>query len=523
MPMLFGPDGRPLPAPPRREMTRRVAQPTLTGWRRAQQWASVVSELDPARLRSILHSVASGAWTPDFCELAEEMEERDAHYRGVLQQRKLAVAGAPIGVVAASDEAADAEIADDVRERLVQGRGFHDLLISLLDAVAKGLAVVEIVWAARDGRWQPAGYHRVDPRWLVMSDVDGSTPLLIRDREADVQASARAARAASGQGWQQPADPLDEGKFLIHAHRGKSGLPMRGGLAYAVAGLWLLKSTSIRDWWSYGELFGLPTRIGRYGPTATDADIRTLEDAIAALASDAGCTIPEGMDIDLHMPSGGGSSTGPALFQGMADWIDRQVSKAVIGQTMTADDGSSRSQAEVHADVRDDIVRDDARQVCGTLSDQLVAWYCGLNHPPRPAGPPRIELPRPPEAIDLPSIVQAAQAGLRVPTSWLYERLGIPVPGDADEVLTGRPGPAPPPELHAADPDEAAAERALAGMTRAGAISDELAGIARAALAGADDADAFLDAAADAGIPEELAEDLALRRFMARVDADRRG
>ena len=524
MPTLYGPDGRPLSAPPKRELTRRAAQPTLTGWRRAQQWSSVVSALDPARLRAIFHSLAAGAWTPDFFELAEEIEERDLHYRGVLQQRKLAVAGAPIGVVPASDEAADVEIADDVRERVVQGPGFHDLLLDLLDALAKGVACVEVVWSMHGGRWQPAAYHRVDPRWLVFSDVDGATPLLVRDRAAD--ADTRAAASGWGGGWMQQADPLEPGKFIFHAHKGKSGLPTRGGLAYSVASMWLLKSIAVRDWWSYAELFGLPVRVGKYGQNATDDDIRTLEDAIAALASDAGCAIPETMNIELHLPAGG-SASGSPLFQGQADWIDRQVSKAVVGQTMTADDGSSRSQAEVHADVRDDLVRDDARQLCGTLSDQLVAGYCALNYAPRAAGPPRIELPQPPEAIDLPAIVQAATAGLRVPTAWLYERLGIPVPGDGDEVLAGRPAPAPPPELHAAapeeaavDPEEDAAERALAGMTRAGAISEELAGIVRAALAGADDPEDFLDAAADAGVPEALAEDLALRRFMARVDAD---
>lgn len=511
--MLYGPDGRPLPAPPKRELTRRVAQPTLTGWRRAQQWASVVSALDPARLRSILRSVASGAWTPDFLELAEEIEERDLHFRGVLQQRRLAVAGAPIGVVAASDEAADVEIADDVRERVVQGAGFHDMVLDLLDALAKGLACVEVVWSAASGRWQPASYHRVDPRWLVMSDVDGSTPLLVRDRAADVQTSAR---AAVGGGWSQaPADPLAPGKFIVHTHRGKSGIPLRGGLAFSVASMYVLKSAAVRDWWSYSELFGIPTRIGRYGPTATDDDIRTLEDAISALASDAGCSIPEGMEIDLHMPSGSGSSSGPPMFQMMVDWVDRQVSKAVVGQTMTADDGSSRSQAEVHADVRDDIVRDDARHVCGTLSDQLVAWYCALNYPPRPAGPPRIELPQPPEAIDLPSIVQAATAGLRVPAAWLYERLGIPPPADGDEVLAGRPRP----ELHAAD--EAAAERALAGMGRgADAVSADLADAVSEMLDGAADADEFLAAAGAAGIPETLARDMALLRFGARVDGE---
>ena len=526
--MLYGPDGRPLPAPPARELTRRAAQPTHTGWRRAQQWRSVVTTLEPARLRHIYHALAQGTWTPDFFELAEEIEERDLHYRGVLQQRKLRAAGAPIDVVTASDAAADRAIADEVREQVLQGPGFHDLLLDLLDALGKGVACVEIVWR-RDGqrRWAPAAYHRVDPRWLVFRDDDGETPLLMRDRISDAGEARPVSATAAGYGWSGwtlPADELTPGKFVCHRHRAKSGVPTRGGLAYSVASMYLLKSTAVRDWWAYSELFGLPIRIGKYGRGATDDEIRTLEDAIAALAADAGCTIPESMDISLEMPTSGGGAAGPLLFIGQADWCDRQVSKAVVGQTMTTDDGSSRSQAEVHAEVRDDLVADDVRQLCQTVTEGVVAWYCRLNHAPRRAGWPRIELPQPPERIDLPAIVQAANAGLRVPTAWLYDRLGIPAPQGDEEVLAGRPAgqpePPPAPELHAGDPAMAAAERELAEMTRTGAIAEELAGVVRAALAGADDADAFLDAAVDAGVPEALAEDLALRRFMARADAD---
>ena len=40
---------------------------------------------------------------------------------------------------------------------------------------------------------------------------------------------------------------------------------------------------------------------------------------------------------------------------------------------MTADAGSSRSQAEVHLAVREDLVRDDVRQLAATLSETLVA------------------------------------------------------------------------------------------------------------------------------------------------------
>ena len=525
--MLYGPDGRPLPAPPTRELTRRVAQPTHTGWRRAQQWRSVVTTLEPVRLRNIFHALAQGTWTPDFFELAEEIEERDLHYFGVLQQRKLKAAGAAIEVVAASDDEADQEIAADVREQVLQGPRFHQLLLDLLDALGKGVALVEVVWM-REGarRWLPAGYHRVDPRWLVFRDDDGETPLLLRDRW-DAAAGRMPKAAATGYGWSgwtMPADELAPGKFVYHRHRAKSGLATRGGLAYSVAAMFLLKSTAVRDWWSYGELFGLPSRIGKYGPTATDEDVRILEDAIAALASDAGCVIPESMDIGLEMPTSGGGSAGPLLFAGQAKWCDEQTSKAVVGQTMTADDGSSRAQAEVHADVRDDLVRDDVRQLCETVTDGLVHWYCRLNHPPRPAGWPRVELPPPREEIDLDRVFEAADRGMRVPVAWLHDRLGVPMPEGDEPVLAGRPAgrtePAPAPELHAADPAMAAAERELAELTRTGAVAEELAGIVRAALRGADNADAFLDVAIDAGVPEELAEDLALRRFMTRVEAD---
>ena len=509
-PMLYDAGGRPLRPPAARDLVRRVAQPTPLGWRRSQQWRSVVGTLNPAQLRAILDAVARGDWCPDFFELAEQMEERDLHYRGVMQQRRLAAAGEPMDVVPASDAAADRKLADEVREQVVEGAGFHALLVNLLDALGKGVACAEVVWSRRGGRWRPASYHRIDPRWLVFGD-DGEPMLVGGD-------GARQPAPAAG-GWTMPAERLEPLKFVYHAHKGKCGLDARGGLSYACVAMFLLKSVAARDWWAFGEVFGLPWRVGRYGQNATDEDIRTLQEAILALAADAGCVIPDSMAIELvSAPSGSGASSSDGLFRGRADWCDSQVSKAVVGQTMTADAGSSRAQAEVHADVRDDFIKDDVRQLCDTLSDQLVAWYCALNHAPRPAGWPRVRLPAPPEEIDLEGITSAIDAGLRVPAAWLRGRLGIPDPQPGEELVEApaapeRPGPRNP-ALHAAD-------AALAGLP-AGAIAEDLAGPVRAALAAAADADEFLLTAAAAALPDELAEDLALRRFRARVDAGSR-
>lgn len=520
-PRIYGPDGRPA-ALPRRDLARRTAPPAQTGFRRPQQWHSVVAGLTPGRLRAIYQAISTGAWCPDFFELAEEIEERDLHYRGVLQQRRLRSAGAPIDVAAASAAAADRALADEVRERVVQGPEWHGLLLSILDALGKGVSCVEIVWRYRGGRWEPGACHRIDPRWLVWDDADGETPLLMRDR-GDAPAGARRGLADPAAGaFRARADPLAPGKFIYHAHRSKSGLPTRGGLAFSVATMYLLKSVAVRDWWAFAELYGVPVRVGKYGPTATEADVRTLVDALAALAADAGAAIPESMSIDVLSAAGGGEGGSRGLFGAQADWCDAQVSKAVVGQTMTADDGSSRAQAEVHADVRDDLVRDDVRQVCETLSRTLVRWYCELNHRVRPAGWPRLVLPPPPADLDVPAIVSAVSAGLRVPAAWLRERLGIPEPKAGEEVLTGMPAGADPagadgPATHA---DRRAGLVLAAAEEAADRGLDGLLEPLRQALAGAETPAAFVAAAEAAGAPPALAADVARQAFEARVDAE---
>ena len=524
-PRILGPDGRPVPLP-QRELTQRAAAPSRVGFRRAQQWQSVVSTLTPDRLRSIFWAVANGTWCPDYFELAEEIEERDLHYRGVLQQRRLRSAGAPIDVVAASDDPADQDLADEVQERVVEGPGWHGMLLDVLDAIGKGVSCLEIVWRQHGGRWEPASYHRVDPRWLVWDDADGSTPLLIREWN---QPAVRSLRMAAG-GVNRPgafrsrADPLTPGKFLYHAHRAKSGLPTRGGLAFSVSAMYLLKSVAIRDWWAYAELFGIPIRVGKYGQTATTEDIRTLGDAISALAADAGAVIPDSMQIDVEAASSAGGGASRSLFGAQAAWCDAQISKAVVGQTMTTDDGSSRSQAEVHADVRDDLVRDDVRQVCATLSQSVVQWYCELNHPPRPSGWPRVELPQPHKDLDVTGILAAVDHGLPVPAMWLRDRLGIPHPQDGEEVLTATRRP---PTDGAEPADESATnarlQTALMAIDEAadwGELSADLVAPLRAALASADTAAAFLAAAAVADVPEPLAADLARQAFESRVDGE---
>ncbi len=371
---------------------------------------SVAGTLTPARLASILQAAADGDQLA-YLTLAEEMEEREWHYGSVLSTRKLAVSGRPIIVEAASDDDGDVALADEIRE-LVALPAFGDLVDDLTDGLGKGYSVVEIMWNRGGSRWEPEQFLWRDPRFFVFDRVTGHE-LLLRDEASPLGA------------------PIAPWKFVVHKPRLKTGLPIRGGLARRVAVAFMCKAYALKDWMAFAELFGLPLRLGRYGPGASRDDIAKLISAVANLGTDAAAVIPESMRIEF-VQSGAGPG-GPDLFRGLAEWLDKQTSKAVLGQTMTADDGSSKSQAQVHNDVRLDLQRADARQLTNTLNRDVVKPYIDVNHGVQARYPRVVFMFE--RQTDLASLPQLIDRGLRVEQSVIRDRLGLPDPADDAELL----------------------------------------------------------------------------------------
>ena len=398
----------------KRDLTRHITRATLTGVRQASPGYSVASFLTPERLAAVLTGAVEGDME-DYLVLAEEMEERDLHYSSQLRTRKLAVSGLEPVVEAASDDKKDIELADEIRT-LVSEAAFSDMLFDLLDGLGKGFSVVEVIWASENGRWLPKDYRWADPRFFRFDRETGRTL-----RHYDPSQSIDGVE-------------LEPYKYLVHMPRVKSGLPVRNGLARLSAAMYMLKGYTLKDWWAFAEVFGMPIRVGKYGPNATDEEIGTLVNAIANIASDAGAAIPESMQLELIETAKGNG--GDTLFENMAQWADSQISKGVLGQTMTADNGSSQSQANVHNEVRGDIQRDDARQLANSLQT-LVRWVIDLNHGPQEHYP-RIRLPVI-EAEDLKALADAlapmVDRGLKIEASAVRDRFGFSDPDEKSELL----------------------------------------------------------------------------------------
>jgi phage gp29-like protein len=387
---------------------------------------SLLQNLTPERLAEILNNAKRGECPAEYLELAQDIELKDLHYRSVLSTRKDAITGLEIKVVPASEEKCDMELADAVNRDIVKNTSakLYALIRDMLDALAKGFSVSEIIWDTDKTPWKPAAYKFRDPRWFQYDKETGKTLML---------------RAPLG----NELEPLKPFCFVVHEPHLISGNQITAGLAFPALYYWMLKSYDVTSWAAFIDRYGYPIRIGKYGKKATEQDRATLKRAVAAIGQDFGAVIPEGAILDIVEPKHAAETSN--VYKNMADWVDKQISKLVLGQTMTTDEGSSRAQSETHDKVRDDIADSDIQQVIETLNTALTIPYINLNFG-RQENYPKIDLYKPDEKnIDqiIAAVEKLGPQGLKVKADEVRSLLGLANPEDDDETIGDRASYAP--------------------------------------------------------------------------------
>ena len=235
--------------------------------------------LTPVRLAQIFREADSGDVLRQM-ELFEEMEEKDPHLFSQLQTRKNAVTGLDFEVIPFSDDEFDKNVAEFVKSEIESLESFEDVLMDLLDAVGKGIAISEIIWA-----YDGAKVTIDDIKWRHQKKLfwDQDDVLKITTKEFP-------------NGMQLP-----ENKFIIHRYKARSGHPARAGVLRVLAWMYLFKNYDLKDWVSFCEVFGMPLRLGKYSPSASEDDKLALMRALVQIGTDAAGIIPEGTEIEWRV------------------------------------------------------------------------------------------------------------------------------------------------------------------------------------------------------------------------------
>ena len=432
-PVLLDYLGRPVR---RTELKREVAAATVGGVRSPISGYSG-DGLTPDRLAQILRSADQGD-IMSYLELAETVEERDLHYTGIIGTRRRAVSQITISVEAGSDDPLHERHAEELRKWLKRAE-LTDELFDILDAIPKGFSFTEIIWDTSEGQWQPLRLERRDPRWFRFLRHDLTTPMMLGEHGQEL--------------------PFPAFKFIYPRINAKSGLPIRSGLSRIAMWAYLFKGFTARDWAIFTQTYGQPLRVGKWGPGASEADKDTLFDAVANIAGDCAAIIPESMSIEFVETTNVGASTN--LFKERCDWLNMEMSKAVLGQTATTDSvtGGLGSGKE-HGDVREDIKRADAKSLAAVLTRDLAMPFVQLNHGPQKHYPQiKIEDPEPEDLQALANGLQVlVPLGMRVKEAEVRGKFGLSEPDKEDRIL-GAPTPDPaqnglPVPNAGADPDE---------------------------------------------------------------------
>ncbi len=335
-------------------VTRELAAVSL-----AERWSTYPSSgLTPERLAEIFREADLGDVYRQI-ELFEEMEEKDAHLAAILQTRKMAVLSKDYEVLPYAKTPEDEQIAAFADEAIFEIPGLEGAFLDLLDAIGKGFAVSEIIWEVTGG-WAKVAKLRWIPQKKVTFRDDLQPRLL-----------------TAGAPWQGVEPP--PWKIIYHRYKARSGYASRAGVLRVVGWMYLLKNFALKDWAAFNEVFGMPLRLGKYDPSASPADREALIRAIRNLGSDAAGVISKNTEIEFVSAV---TKTGPNPYQVLAEFCNREMSKAVLGQTLTTDTAGATgtyAAARVHGQVRRDLVEADAQALATTLREQLLRPLVGFN------------------------------------------------------------------------------------------------------------------------------------------------
>jgi len=330
--------------------------------------SSFVSLLDTSD--SVLKSKGGIAQLQVYTELL-----RDDQVSATWGQRSLALTSMDTVVEAGADDA-QSKAAAEALQAEIDTLPWDDITEKALFARFYGWGVAEVLWRPEGSR-VAFDAIKVRDRGRFRFSRDGGLHLW-----------------TSGSSWVRMPDR----KFWCAVAGGDNHDLLYGlGLAHSLFWPVFFKRNDIKFWLVFLEKFGQPTAVAKLTPqqladTTPDSEGRTQRArAIAMLkqiATDAGVVVPANDKGESVVELLEAARSGAADYQSMHKVMNEAISKIVLGQTMTTDSGSSRSQAEVHEGVARRIIAADSDLLCGSFNQGPVRWWTEWNFPG--ATPPRV-------------------------------------------------------------------------------------------------------------------------------------
>lgn len=259
----------------------------------------------------------------------------DNHLASLISTRKQYVMASSFSVVKQGEEEVE-EVMD-----LFQQPWFFDLLSFSMDAIFYGHSLIEL------GYFGLMGFEEVSlvPRQNVIPER-GEIKLEYNQREGDFSYRSSAHQ-----------------RSLVEV----GGSRDLGLLAKAAPNV-LWKKIAQSSWSEFAELFGMPLRLGHTSMSDMER-VNQMEQMLQQMGSASYAIFDESEQVEFV------ESKKPDAWQVFDKLVERcnmELSKLILGQTMTSDSGSSQAQANVHMEVLQTYTESDKRKLAAMVNHQLI-------------------------------------------------------------------------------------------------------------------------------------------------------
>lgn len=168
-----------------------------------------------------------------------------------------------------------------------------------------------------------------------------------------------------GQDWTSGIDyhlsPFNE--WLIEA-----GKPDDLGLYLKAAQHTIPKKNMLAFWDTFGEVFGMPMRVAKTA-TRDEKERQRINQMLIEAGASQTAVVPPDTELEFIESTRGDAYN---VYNQRVDRANSELSKLIIGQTMTIEDGSSLSQSQTHLQVFQNLVNADADMLRDVVNNQLI-------------------------------------------------------------------------------------------------------------------------------------------------------
>ena len=368
---------------------------------------------------SILETEANG----EGIKLYDKIE-KDSHAYSVLQTRYLSIVGKEWEVIPADAGRGPGRPAKNTREQQIadfvakvfENANFDQMRSEILQAILYGYYVIEVLWDVNaQGKVIVKKFVGKHPRRFCFTT---RRELRLITPEALVEGI-----------------PVPNRKFIIFQW-GDSDNPYGKGLGQKLWWPVWFKKHGIKFWLVFLEKYGMPTTVGKY-PAGTPKEKQDeLLSAIKAIQTASAIKIPDGMLVELLEAT----RQGQATYETLCEYMDRQISKTVLGQTLTSDTSQvgALATAKVHNTVRQDLMEADADLLDACLNETVIKWLVDYNFAGVTVYPKIMTYTSAkPDLAERSGIDKTLAKDIRLPMakSYFYQTYGVQEPGPNDELV----------------------------------------------------------------------------------------